>query len=66
MTTTLDTVPRHPAPKFYWIRLRYYASGFEITHFEKSEHHRRMLISLVDRRLAEVVDQGEADWNRHV
>jgi len=66
MTPTLDTIPREPTPIFYWVTLRYYANGYEITHYERTEHNRRILISLVDRRFAEVVDQGEADWNRHV
>jgi len=64
MTTTLDTVPSQTPQKFYWIRLRY-ANGFETTYYERTEHNRRILISIVQ-GLAEVVDQGEADWNRHV
>jgi len=60
----LHTVPRRTTPKFFWVTIRY-GNGFETTYYEKSEHHRRILIGFVQ-GLAEVVDQGEADWNRHV
>ena len=64
MLTPVDTVPVPPSGKRFWVRLRYVASGYETTYFEKSEVNCRILIAVTS-RYADVVSFGQIDSRLH-